>query len=380
MAKPAANAPRKTEPAPSRSKPSAPVARKKRVPGTRKIRAKELPVFSRQLAAMLDSGIPLVQSLSALEEQTNNKAFRSVIAGVRGRVEGGAMFSESLAEYPDIFDTLYVSMVRAGESGGLLSEITGRLAAYLESSAKLQRKVKSAMMYPTVVMIMALSMATAMIIWLVPIFGDIYKDFGSNLPGPTQMLVHVSNFIRGNALVVIGAVAGLTFLFKKFKNTEKGAYLWDNFCLHFPMLGELAKKIALARFASTFAQLIHSGVPILEALDIVSFATGNRVIQRIISNAKVTVESGELLSAELVKHPVMPRMLVHMLSAGEKTGKMDDMLQKVGEFYDDEVQTALNGLTAIIEPLLMVFLGIVVGSIVVCIFMPIFKLSDIVNV
>lgn len=380
MAKPTADAAKKTEPAPGRGKASTPAVRKKRVPGTRKIRTKELPVFSRQLAAMLDSGIPLVQSLSALEEQTNNKAFRSVIAGVRGRVEGGAMFSESLAEYPDIFDTLYVSMVRAGESGGLLSEITGRLATYLESSAKLQRKVKSAMMYPTVVMIMALSMATAMIIWLVPIFGDIYKDFGSNLPGPTQMLVHVSNFIRGNALVVIGAVAGLVFLFKKLKNTEKGAYLWDNFCLHFPMLGELAKKIALARFSSTFAQLIHSGVPILEALDIVSFATGNRVIQRIISNAKVTVESGELLSAELVKHPVMPRMLVHMLSAGEKTGKMDDMLQKVGEFYDDEVQTALNGLTAIIEPLLMVFLGIVVGSIVVCIFMPIFKLSDIVNV
>ncbi|MCF7837475.1 MAG: type II secretion system F family protein [Candidatus Marinimicrobia bacterium] len=356
------------------------VRRTKKVPGARKIVQKELPTFSRQIAAMLESGMPLVQSLSALEEQTQNKAFRLVIIGVRQRVEGGAMFSDALAEYPDVFDELYVSMMRAGESGGMLAEIAGRVASYLESSARLRRKVKSAMMYPVTVMILALTMATAMVIWLVPVFSGIYEDFGANLPGPTKALMNLSNFIRGNGLVVAGVVAAIIYGFQRFKKSEKGAYLLDHMRLRFPLVGELALKISLGRFASTFAQLIHSGVPILEALDIVAYAVGNRVISRIILGAKGTIESGELLSTELMKHKILPRMMVFMLAAGEKTGKMDEMLEKVGQFYDDEVEATLEGLTAIIEPLLMVFLGVVVGGIVLCIFMPIFKLSDIISV
>jgi len=218
-----------------------------------------------------------------------------------------------------------------------------------------------------------------MIIWLVPVFQDIYDDFGSNLPGPTMVLVNTSDFVRGNALLVAAGVAGLIFAFNAFGKTEKGAYLLDHLKLRFPLMGELVLKICLSRFASTFAQLIHSGVPILSALDIVAFAMGNKVLERIVLRAKITVEGGELLSVELDKHSIFPRVLVRMLAAGEKTGKMDEMLQKVAEFYEDEVESALSGLTSIIEPLLMVFLGIVVGGIVLGMFMPIFKMSEILD-
>ncbi len=284
-----------------------------------------------------------------------------------------------MAEYPEIFDELYVSMMRAGEVGGMLAEIAARIARYLEASARLRRKVRSAMMYPIVVMVLALTIATAMIVWLVPVFSSIYDDFGARLPGPTRLLVALSGLIRHNALFVALGLGALIYGFHRFKKTPRGAYAWDSFSLHFPLIGELVGKICLGRFASTFAQLIHSGVPILESLDIVAFATGNRVFSRIILRAKASVEGGELLSEELGRHREFPRMLVHMLSAGEKTGKMDDMLQKVADFYEEEVESALSGLTSVIEPLLMVFLGLVVGSIVLGMFMPIFKMSEIVN-
>lgn len=352
---------------------------RKKIPGASKIKTKELPMFTRMLAAMLDSGIPLVQSLGALEEQTQNRGFKTVIAGLRSRIEGGSEFSDSLSEYPEVFDQLYVSMMRAGEAGGMLSEVASRVSKYLEDSARLRRRIKSAMMYPVVIMILAICIATAMIIWLVPVFSGIYADFGSQLPGPTRFLVALSDFIRGNALLVAGIVATLIFGFTTFKRTKKGAYMWDNFVLHFPMIGELASKISVGRFASTFAQLIHSGVPILQAMDIVSYACGNHVYENIIQKAKATVEGGDLLSTELEKHKLFPRMLVRMLGAGEKTGKMDEMLDKVADFYEDEVEQAVNGLTSIIEPLLMVFLGIVVGGIMLGMFMPLFKMTEIMN-
>jgi len=354
-------------------------AAKAKVPGAAKIRSKELPMFTRMLAAMLDSGIPLVQSLSALEEQTSNKVFKGVISGLREQIEGGAEFSDSLSIYPSVFDELYVSMMRAGEAGGLLSEVAARVSKYLEDSAKLQRRIKSAMAYPMVVMTLALIISAAMIIWLVPVFSGIYADFGSQLPGPTRVLVAISDFVRGNALVVIGAVSAFIFGFRTFKRSERGAYMWDNFVLHFPMIGELARKISIGRFAATFAQLIHSGVPILQSMDIVSYASGNKVYASIIRKAKATVEGGDLLSTELEKHKLFPRMLVRMLAAGEKTGKMDEMLDKVAEFYEDEVQQAVNGLTSIIEPLLMVFLGVIVGGIMLGMFMPLFKMTEILN-
>ncbi len=365
---------------PGRRRTAGPVraaGRRRRVPGAARIRTRELPVFSRMIAAMLEAGIPLVEALGALEEQTTSKAFRAVLGGVRSRIESGEDFSTALAEYPDVFDNLYIHMMRAGEAGGMLAETAARLSRYLESAARLRRRVRAAMIYPIVVMILALGIATAMLIWLVPVFGDIYSDFGAQLPGATRVLVAASDFLRRYFLGVAVALAILVVAFFRLKRTEAGGYAWDRFVLRMPLVGELAAKICLGRLSSTFAQLMHGGVPILEALGIVAYAAGNRVYGRIILEARKTVEAGDPLSQELARHRVFPRMLVHMLVAGEKTGRMDEMLQKVAEFYEDEVEVALAGLTSIIEPLLMIFLGIVVGSIVVGMFLPIFRFADI---
>ncbi|MFH0878875.1 MAG: type II secretion system F family protein, partial [Lentisphaerota bacterium] len=252
--------------------PGAAGRKRKKTPGAKKIVAKDLPAFTRQLSAMLSSGLPVVQTLDALEEQTVSKVFKNVIAGIRAQIEGGASFSEALGKYPDIFDELYISMLRAGETGGMLAETTMRIASYLEASGRLKRKVKSAMMYPTIVMTVALALAAAMIIWIVPVFASIYGGFGAKLPGPTQFLVDVSDLVRSNILYVIAVGVLLGIAFKKFKDTENGAYLMDSIKLKIPVVGELTRKVALGRFCSTFAQLTRSGVPILQALEIVAFA------------------------------------------------------------------------------------------------------------
>jgi len=352
--------------------------KRKRIPGARKIKSKELPAFTRQLGAMLSSGLPVVQTLTALEDQTTNQVFKTVIAGVRTQIEGGASFSEALSKYPDVFDELYISMLKAGESGGLLAETTTRIAAYLEATQRLKRKVKSAMMYPSIVMSVALLLAASMIIWIVPVFASIYSDFGAKLPGPTQVLLNISDGVRANALYVVAAIVAFSIAFSKFKATEKGAYILDGVKLRFPVIGELTKKVSLSRFSSTFAQLTRSGVPILQTMEIVAFATGNKVLGKVILDARATVEQGEPLSSALEKSPLYPKLMIHMLSAGEKTGKVDDMLQRISEFYSDEAETMIGGLTSMIEPLLIVFLGVVIGGIVVCMFLPIFKMHEII--
>ena len=354
-------------------------AKKKKTPGAKKIRIKELPGFTRQMGAMLSSGLPVVQTLDALQDQCSNKVFQTVIAGVRTQIEGGASFSEALGQYPDIFDELYIAMLRAGESGGLLAETTTRIATFLEASIRLRRKVKSAMMYPSIVMTVAFGIATGMILWIVPIFASIYGDFGAKLPGPTQFLMNLSNTMRHNALPVIAVIVAISIAFGKFKATERGAYFVDGLRLKMPVFGDLARKVALRRFCSTFASLTRSGVPILQTMEIVAFATGNKVLGKIILDARATVERGEPLSVALDKSKAYPRMMIHMLSAGEKTGKVDDMLQKISEFYAEEAETMLAGLTSLIEPLLIVFMGVVIGGIVVCMFMPIFKMHEIVS-
>ena len=373
-----ATAPAKTASKPTASGSGTPL-KKKKIPGASKIRINDLPGFTRQLGAMLNAGLPVVQTLEALEDQTTNVVFKEVIKGIRAQIEGGAAFSEALSQYPDLFDDLYIGMLRAGESGGLLAETTSRIATFLEASNRLRQKVKSAMMYPSIVMTVALAMAASMIIWIVPVFASIFTDFGAKLPGPTQFLLDLSQGMRHYALfVIIGAVA-LAISFMKWKKTERGAYLWDAFCLKFPILGNLARKVALSRFASTFAQLTRSGVPILQTMEIVSFATGNKVLGKVILDARADVERGEPLSAALDRSKQYPRLMIHMLSAGEKTGKVDEMLQKISEFYAEEAETLIGGLTQLIEPLLIVFLGVVIGGIVIAMFMPIFKMSEIVN-
>jgi type IV pilus assembly protein PilC len=300
-------------PAPVRS-----ASRKRnKTPGARKLRTRELPVFTRQLAAMLSSGMPVVQTLAALHEQTSNRTMKHIITGLRTQIEAGCSLSEALRKFPDVFDDLYVSMFQAGESGGLLAETAARIANYLEAAAALRRKVLAAMMYPAIVTLVALVLTTAMVVFIVPVFSDIYADFGAVLPGPTRVLVTVSETIRSYALVILAAlILGLVGL-SQFKRTERGAYLWDGFKIKFPVFGELNRKVALSRFSSTFAQLIRSGVPILNAMEITAYAMGNKVLGKVILDARANVERGEPLSTALEKNPLYPRMLVHMLAAGE---------------------------------------------------------------
>ena len=357
----------------NRAKGGLPVVR-----GARKIRFKELPPFTRQISAMLSAGMPLVQTLAAMEDQTEDKNFKSVISGIRSRVEGGAMYSEALAFYPTIYDELYISMMRAGEIGGILPDVCARVAEFLEASNKLRAKVKSAMMYPSVVMIVAVVLATALIMFVVPVFAKMFSDFGSDLPGLTQALLDFSNLLTAYWYIALALVIGVIYGFKRINATDRGQYKIDEFRLRFPILGELATKVAISRFASTFAQLLQSGVQIIESLEIVGLATGNRVIGDSLLEAKKTVEEGHPLSTALEENKYYPRMLIHMLSAGEKTGQVDEMMDKVSEFYENEVETMVSGLTSMIEPLLMVFIGAVIGTIVVAMFLPIFKMSEVV--
>jgi type IV pilus assembly protein PilC len=344
-----------------------------------KVKSQDLVVFTRQLATMMDAGLPLVQTLTALEEQTDNPIFKPVLRMVTTKVEQGQSFSQALAEHPKVFTKLYVSMVEAGETGGLLAEILDRLASYLESTARLKKKVKSAMSYPVIVCFIALSIALFLIVKVIPIFAGIYKDFGAALPTPTQILIDISDFIRAYFVLAIGAMGGMIFGFMKFKQTKRGMAIWDRAKLRMPVFGKLVHKIAISRFARTFAALLRSGVPILETLRIVGQSAGNTVVERAVEKTAASIERGDNLAVALGQHPIFPPMLVRMVSAGEQTGKVDVMLEKISDFYDEEIEATLSGLTSLIEPLLIVFLGVVVGSIVICMFLPIFKLNQIVQ-
>lgn len=355
------------------------VGGKKGVPGAAKIVDKELPAFSRQLSAMLSAGMPIVASLEALEEQTETPAFKAVLIRVRKSIENGAAFSEALRQFPSVFDDLYSNMVKGGETGGQLAETISRLSGFLEASSALKRKVKSAMMYPVIVLSIAILIAVGMILFIVPVFGAMFADFGANLPGPTQALLNLSDFLKKQGFLLLIGIIGFVVAFKKWKATEKGAFAIDAAILKAPVFGELNKKVAASRFARTFGQLIRSGVPILQALEITAGATGNKVAGKIIMDSREFVEKGEPLSNALVNQNIFPMLLVRMLQAGEKTGKVDEMMDSIANFYDDEVETMLDGLTSLLEPLLMVFLGVIIGGLVLCMFLPIFKMGEVVG-
>ncbi len=361
----------------SNNRPQKP--RGSKVPGARKIVNTLLPGFSRQLAAMLSAGMPIVATLEALLEQTDNPNFKTVIAGIKANIENGAAFSEALRKYPTVFDDLYCNMVHGGEMGGQLPETIGRLAGFLEATAKLRRKVKSAMMYPIIVLCIALIIAVGLITFVVPVFGDMFADFGADLPGPTQFLLNFSGMLRAYGLYILGFFIVVAILFARWAKTTNGAFAIDHFALRAPVFGELKRKVASARFARTFGQLIRSGVPILQSLKIVSGATGSVIAGALITKSAKAVENGEPLSSAMLHQDVFPILLVRMLQAGEKTGKIDEMMDNIADFYDDEVDTMLAGLTSLLEPLLMVFLGIIIGGIVLCMFLPIFKMGEIVG-
>src|SRR5882672_11902003 len=339
----------------------------------------DLVVFTRQLATMIDAGLAMVQCLQALAEQTSNKVMRDTIKDVCTRVEGGDSFSEALGKHPKTFEKLYVCMVGAGERGGLLAEILARLATYLENTAKLRKKVKSAMMYPTAVTVIAIGITIFLLVKVVPVFGDVYKGFGSKLPAPTQMLINFSEFVKAYILYIMAASGGLIYGWFSWVKTKKGREFWDSTRIRLPLFGSIAHKICLARFTRTLASLIRSGVPILEVLQIVSNTVGNVVMEKAIRAAASDIERGEGISAALGKHPVFPSMIIRMVTAGEQTGKIENMLERISDFLDDEIETTLSGLTSLIEPLLIVFLGVTVGGIAICMFLPIFKMAEIIN-
>jgi len=339
----------------------------------------DLVVFTRQLATMIDAGLAMVQSLQALAEQTSNKVMRDTIKDICTRVESGDSFSDALGKHPKTFSRLYVCMVAAGERGGLLSEILSRLATYLENTARLRKKVKSAMMYPVAVTVVALGITVFLLVKVVPVFGEVYSGFGSKLPAPTQALIDLSDFVKSYLLYILFATGGAVWGWLAWLKTPKGLAFWDSTRIKLPIFGVIAHKICLARFTRTLASLIRSGIPILEVLEIVSNTVGNVVMEKAIRVAAGDIERGEGISVSLGKHPVFPVMIIRMVSAGEQTGKIEGMLERISDYLDDEIETTLSGLTSLIEPILIVFLGVTVGGIAICMFLPIFKMGELVN-
>jgi type IV pilus assembly protein PilC len=336
-------------------------------------------VFTRQLATMIDAGIAIVQALQALAEQTPNKVMRDTIRDICSRVESGESFSEALQKHPKAFNKLYYSMIAAGEKGGLLAEIMARLATYLENTERLRKKVKTALMYPTAVTVVAIGITIFLLVRVIPTFKDIYSGFGAQLPAPTQFLIDISDALKHYFyLFIIGAV-GIVWGWLYFIKTPAGRQFWDARRIKLPVFGPIAHKICLARFTRTLSSLVRSGVPILEVLQIVSQTVGNVIMEKAIKTAAVDIERGEGISAALGKNPIFPSMVIRMMSAGEQTGNIDNMLERVSNFLDEEIEATLSGLMSLIEPMLIVFLGIVVGGMVVCMFLPIFNLANIVN-
>jgi len=341
-----------------------------------KVALADLVAFTRQLATMVDAGIAIVQSLQALGEQTPNKVMRDTIRDICSRVEAGESFSEALARHPKTFNRLYVSMVAAGEKGGLLAEILSRLATYVENMQRLRKKVKAALMYPTVVSVAAMLITIFLMVYIIPVFKKIFADFDAKLPAPTLLMLAISDIVRHYFIYLFILAGAAIWGWLHFIQTPRGRELWDTQRIKLPIFGSIAHKICLARFTRTLSSLIRSGVPILEVLQIVSSTVGNVVMEKAIKAAAADIERGEGISAALSKHPVFPAMITRMMSAGEQTGNIDNMLERVANFLDEEIETTLSGLMSLIEPLLILFLGVVIGGMVICMYLPIFDLVN----
>lgn len=343
----------------------------------RKISSTEISIFARQFATMIGAGVPLVRCLTILGQQCENPRFRDIINKVRQDVEAGSNLSKALGSHPKVFSNLFVNLVKAGEAGGILEEILSRLASYLESSEQLRQKVKGAMTYPVVVSAIACLVVIFLIVFVLPTFETIFRDMGdAKLPLPTRLLLGLSAFMNQYLiLIVIGAAAGFIGI-KKFFESERGIRLFDTNILRVPVIGMLQKKVAVAKFTRTLGTLIASGVPILQALEVTADTAGNVVIADAVNKTRASIREGESISEPLKASTVFPPMVVQMIAVGEETGELDKMLTKIADFYDQEVDTAVKGLTSVIEPIVIVFMGIVIGGIVMAIFMPMLELVN----
>jgi type IV pilus assembly protein PilC len=361
------------------------VSRKSRTPLTMEIsfgqksNLKDLVVFSRQLATMINSGLSILRSLSILSEQTESKSLGKVILDMKADIEQGLSFSQAVGRHPKIFPPIYLAMVRAGESGGVLDEVMERLASTLEKQMELRSKIKSAMTYPIVVAAIVVLIVTGMLLFVVPMFEGMYKDLGGQLPLPTRILITASGLLTKVWWLIALVIVGLVVLFRRWLATPDGRLRWDRFKMRVPIFGPLLRKTALARFARTLASLVRSGVPIMESLEIVGDTAGNAVVATSLANARDRVRLGESVSAALTNHDVFPPMVVQMIAVGEETGALDTMLEKIADFYDGEVQSTVDSLTSLIEPALMVFMGVAVGGMVIALYLPMFQLINLVK-
>lgn len=347
-----------------------------------RVKTADLLVFTRQLSTIISAGLPLLQGLEILAEQTEDPNFAKIIDSIAQYVESGETFSDALKRYPKAFPELYVSMVRAGEASGDLDGVLLQLAEYLEASEELKRRIKSAMTYPVVAFSMIILIATGLVIFVVPQFAEIFASFNRELPGPTQVLINLSNALRTPYAwaIIIGSIVGIIAFLRIYGSTELGRYNLDQLKLRLPIFGDLIRKVSISRFTRTLSTLIRSGVPILQALEIVEKTSGNSVFGKAIKQSSESVRNGEPLSEPLARSGVFPPMVTRMIAVGEKTGELENMLKKISDFYDSEVKAKVDALTSLIEPILIGIMGLVVGSIIIALFLPIFQLSTLVQV
>ena len=351
-----------------------------RIPGRKgKVSRRELAIFTRQFATMIDAGLPLVQCLDILGMQQENQAFKQVILKVKEDVESGSTFADALEKHPKVFDELFVNLVSAGEVGGILDTILARLAAYIEKAMKLAKQVKSAMVYPSTILAVALIVTTVLLLYVIPIFGQMFQDFGAALPAPTLIVLAISTYTRKYFLLGLVLIIVLVLAFRWYYKQEGGRRRIDRFLLRVPIFGDLLRKIAVARFSRTLGTMVSSGVPILESMDIVAKSAGNKIIEEAIVKARASISEGKTISEPLAESKVFPVMVTQMVSVGEATGALDTMLNKIADFYDDEVDAAVGALTSLLEPMLMIFLGVVIGGLVIAMYLPIFKLAGVVG-
>ena len=344
-----------------------------------KVKDKHLAIYTRQFSTMVDAGLPIAQCLSILAEQSDSKVLRDVTGKIAHEVEGGVTLAESFRKYPKVFNDLFTNMLQVGESGGVLDVVLQRLSVYIEKAAKLKGKVKGAMVYPATIISVAVLVIVFMMIFVIPTFAKMFEGLGAELPLPTAIVMWLSEFTQRYILVMVGVGAGVIYAIKRYYNTEQGSSVIDAFLLKVPVIGMLIRKVAVARFTRTLGTLISSGVPILEGLLITARSAGNRVVEKTVMQARTAVTSGRTLSEPLKGSTVFPPMVVHMINVGENTGALDQMLSKIADFYDDEVDTAVSALTSLLEPIMIVFLGVVVGGLVVAMYLPIFRLVTLIK-
>jgi type IV pilus assembly protein PilC len=340
---------------------------------------KDLVVFTRQFGTMINAGLPLVQCLEILSTQSENKVLRETVGEVKTQVEAGSTFSDALRRHPKVFDDLYVNLVHAGEVGGLLDTILTRLAKYIEKAMKLKGQIKSAMIYPAAIMGVAVIVITVLMLFVIPIFAKMFLELSGGkvaLPGPTQIVIDISNFFIAYWYVILGAIVGIVIGIKKYYGTVKGRMVIDKLLLKLPVVGDLIRKASVAKFTRTLGTLLASGVPLLDGMTICAKTSGNKVVEETLINARVSISGGKTIADPLAASGVFPKMVTHMIAVGESTGALDAMLGKIADFYEDEVDQAVASLTALLEPMMMVFLGVVIGFIVIAMYLPIFKMAS----